>query len=98
MGLLATQCEQRGLKTSLKGFFVSAGTVTLKVLLIVSVAGILGIETTSFIAILGAADLAIGLAFQNTLGNFSGSVLILVFKPYKTGDLVELGGYLGVVK
>jgi small conductance mechanosensitive channel len=56
------------------------------------------VETTSFIAILGAAGLAIGLAFQNSLGNFAGSFLILAFKPFKTGDLVELDGRLGVVK
>jgi small conductance mechanosensitive channel len=57
-----------------------------------------GVETTSFIAVLGAAGLAVGLAFQGALGNFAGGVLILVFKPYQIGDLIESQGQLGVVK
>jgi len=71
---------------------------TLKVLLFVSVASMLGIATTSFIAILGAAGLAIGLALQGSLANFAGGVLILIFKPYKNGDLIEVNGHIGTVK
>ncbi len=97
MGLFEAGCKKKGLEPSLQGFLVSVGTVLLKLLLLISVAGIIGVETTSFIAILGAAGLAIGLAFQNTLGNFAASVLILTFKPFKTGDLVELSGHLGTV-
>jgi small conductance mechanosensitive channel len=96
--LLSAQCKKMDMEPSLLGFITSVGTVSLKVLLVISVIGILGVETTSFIAILGAAGLAIGLAFQNSLGNFAGSFLILAFKPFKTGDLVELDGRLGVVK
>ncbi|MEJ2691334.1 MAG: mechanosensitive ion channel, partial [Deltaproteobacteria bacterium] len=70
----------------------------LKVLLFISVASMLGIATTSFIAVLGAAGLAIGLALQGSLANFAGGVLILIFKPYKVGDLIEGQGHLGVVK
>jgi small conductance mechanosensitive channel len=70
----------------------------LKVLLFISVASMVGIATTSFIAVLGAAGLAIGLALQGSLGNFAGGVLILIFKPYLVGDLVETQGHLGVVK
>lgn len=70
----------------------------LKVLLFISVASMVGIATTSFIAVLGAAGLAIGLALQGSLGNFAGGVLILIFKPYNVGDLIEAQGHLGVVK
>jgi len=71
---------------------------TLKVLLFISVASMVGIATTSFVAVLGAAGLAIGLALQGSLANFAGGVLILIFKPYKVGDLIEGQGHLGVVK
>ncbi len=97
MSLFEASCKKKDLEPSLQGFIISLGTVSLKIMLIISVVGILGVETTSFIAVLGAASLAIGLAFQNTLGNFAASFLILTFKPFKTGDLVELGGHLGVV-
>jgi len=70
----------------------------LKVLLFISAASMVGIATTSFIAVLGAAGLAIGLALQGSLANFAGGVLILIFKPYNVGDLVESQGHLGVVK
>jgi len=73
------------------------GTI-LKILLFISVASMVGIETTSFIAIFGAAGLAVGLALQGSLSNFAGGVLILLFKPYKVGDFVEVQGYAGVVK
>lgn len=83
---------------SLRTFLRSIITVILKVLLLISVAGMIGIQTTSFIAIIGAAGLAVGLALQGTLGNFAGGVLILMFKPYKIGDVVEALGKTGVVK
>jgi len=69
----------------------------LKILLFISVASMIGIATTSFIAVLGAAGLAIGLALQGSLANFAGGVLIMVFKPYKVGDLIEAQGHIGVV-
>lgn len=79
-------------------FLASLVNWTLKALLLISVASMVGIATTSFIAVLGAAGLAIGLALQGTLGNFAGGVMILLFKPYKLGDLIEAQGYLGVVE
>ena len=88
----------RNVNVSLIGFVSSLTSIGLKALLLVSVAGMIGIETTSFIAILGAAGLAIGLALQGTLGNFAGGVMVLIFKPYKVGDLIEAQGHLGVVK
>ncbi len=71
---------------------------TLKVLLFISIASMLGVATTSFIAVLGAAGLAVGLALQGSLSNFAGGVLVLIFKPYKVGDLIEAQGYIGSVK
>ncbi len=83
---------------SLRSFLKSMITIVLKVLLLISVAGMIGIQTTSFIAIIGAAGLAVGLALQGTLANFAGGVLILMFKPYKVGDVIESLGKTGAVK
>ncbi|QBG37342.1 mechanosensitive ion channel family protein [Litorilituus sediminis] len=79
-------------------FMASLVSWTLKVLLFISVASMIGVATTSFIAVLGAAGLAIGLALQGSLANFAGGVLVMIFKPYKVGDLIETQGHLGVVK
>ncbi|GBO88923.1 mechanosensitive ion channel family protein [Marinobacter salsuginis] len=70
----------------------------LKILLLISVASMVGIATTSFIAIIGAAGLAVGLALQGSLANFAGGVLILIFKPFKVGDVIDAQGYLGSVR
>tara|TARA_B110000902_G_scaffold81068_1_gene96228 strand:- start:474 stop:1319 length:846 start_codon:yes stop_codon:yes gene_type:complete len=83
---------------SLVPFLCSMTNATLKVLLFVSVASMVGIETTSFVAVLGAASLAVGFALQGSLANFAGGVLILLFKPFKVGDLIESDGVLGVVQ
>lgn len=96
--IFAKGMEKRKLDASLQPFLISLVSVGLNVLLLVTVAGMLGIETTSFVAILGAAGLAVGLALQGSLANFAGGVLILVFKPFKVGDLVESGGQFGEVK
>lgn len=83
---------------TLAKFLGSLTSIILKALLLISVAGMVGVETTSFIAVLGAAGLAIGLALQGSLGNFAGGVLILLFRPYKVGDVVEAQGITGTVK
>ena len=83
---------------SLQKFLLNLIGWILKIILIVSILGTLGIETTSFAAILAAAGLAIGLALQGSLGNFAGGVLLMIFKPIKIGDLIEAQGELGVVK
>jgi small conductance mechanosensitive channel len=70
----------------------------LKVLLFISAASMIGIETTSFVAILGAAGLAVGLALQGALANFAGGVLLIIFKPYKVGDVIKAQGEAGEVK
>ena len=94
----AATFSMKKLDESLRSFLISIITVVLKVLLLISVAGMVGIQTTSFIAIIGAAGLAVGLALQGTLGNFAGGVLILMFKPYKVGDVIESLGKTGMVR
>lgn len=89
---------KRDLDESLKNFLASLVGWILKILLFMAVLEMIGVKTTSFIAILGAAGLAIGLALQGTLANFAGGVLIMLFKPYKIGDLVESQGVTGTVK
>ncbi|SHJ26646.1 small conductance mechanosensitive channel [Hymenobacter daecheongensis DSM 21074] len=86
------------LDVSLRSFLTSLVNIVLKVLLLISVAGMVGFETTSFVAILGAAGLAVGLALQGTLANFAGGVLILIFKPYVVGDIIESQGKTGEVR
>ena len=98
VGLTEKLMVNRNLDPSLVPFLKSMLNILLKAMLIISVAGMIGIETTSFVAIIGAAGLAVGLALQGTLQNFAGGVLILIFKPYKVGDLVQAQGHLGVVK
>lgn len=83
---------------TLAKFLANIFEVVLKVLLVISVASMVGIETTSFVAILGAAGLAVGLALQGSLSNFAGGVMILIFRPFKVGDYVEAQGLEGIVK
>ena len=83
---------------SLIPFLKSLTNIILKILVVISVMGMIGIEMTSFIAILGAAGLALGLALSGTLQNFAGGVIILIFKPFKIGDFIEAQGYSGIVK
>lgn len=92
-GLLAL----RNADLALQGFISNLANIILKILLIVSVASMIGIETTSFIAAIGAAGLAIGLALQGSLANFAGGVLILLFRPFRIGDWIEAQGVAGTV-
>lgn len=89
--------EKRNVDASLRPFFASLTSVGLKTLLIISVIDMVGIATTSFIAVLGAAGLAVGMALSGTLQNFAGGVVVLVLKPYKVGDFIEAQGYSGTV-
>lgn len=95
--LFGRMMDKRKVDESLKPFVKSLVSVLLKVLLLITVAGMVGIEMTSFIAIIGAAGLAIGLALQGSLANFAGGVLILLFKPFKVGDFIEAQGMSGKV-
>ncbi len=83
---------------SLQKFLMNLASWALKVLLIIIVISTLGVDVTTFAAVIAAAGLAIGLALQGSLANFAGGVLIMIFKPYKIGDLIEAQGVLGVVK
>ncbi|MCL4145133.1 UNVERIFIED_CONTAM: hypothetical protein GTU68_062177 [Idotea baltica] len=95
--LITKGLQARDVDVSLQKFLSSLLGMLMKVALLIAVAGQLGIATTSFVAILGAAGLAVGLALQGSLGNFAGGVLIMLFKPIKVGDLIEAQGFTGVV-
>lgn len=88
----------KGFDRSLTSFLLSFIRITLLFLLIITVIGVLGIETSSFIAIFASAGVAIGMALSGTLQNFAGGVLILLLKPYKVGDYIEFGELKGTVK
>ncbi len=98
MGLLKKGMMKKDYDESLQKFLLSLASWALRIFLIVMVISKLGVETTSFAAILAAAGLAIGLALQGSLSNFAGGVLLIIFKPYKINDLIEAQGTLGVVK
>ncbi len=89
---------KRGYDESLQKFLLNLLGWVLKILLIITILSQLGIQTTSFAAILAAAGLAVGLALQGSLSNFAGGVLIMIFKPIKIGDLIEAQGEIGAVK
>ena len=98
VGLVRKSLEAANFSADLRPFILSILDVGLKVLLIFSVAGIVGIETASFVAVLAAAGFAVGLALQGSLGNFAAGVIILVFRPYKVGDWVEVHEKFGKVE
>ena len=83
---------------ALESFIVSLVSVGLRIILLISVAGMLGFETTTLITMLGAMAFAIGMALQGSLSNFAGGILILIFKPFRAGDFIETQGYTGTVK
>lgn len=89
---------RRNVEQSLTTFVLSLVNILLYFILIVTVIGILGINTSSFIALFASAGVAIGMALSGTLQNFAGGVLILLLKPYKVGDFIEAQGYSGTVR
>lgn len=98
VGVLRKVMAKGSYDESLQKFLMNLVSWALKIFLIITVIGTLGVETTSLAAVIAAAGLAIGLALQGSLGNFAGGVLIMIFKPYKIGDLIEAQGVLGAVK
>lgn len=90
--------EKREIEVSLRSFLTSVVGIGLKVLLLLSVASMFGIEVTSFVAIFSALAFAVGLALQGNLANFASGVLILVFKFYKVGDFIKAQGHAGTVR
>lgn len=89
---------KKNIDETLRPFIASLALWVLRAALLISVAAIMGVETTSFVAILGAVGFAVGMALQGSLGNIAGGVLLLIFRPFKVGDLIESQGHLGVVK
>ncbi|MBU1370571.1 MAG: mechanosensitive ion channel [Bacteroidetes bacterium] len=90
--------EKREVDPSLRGFLGTFLSIVLKILVIISVLGMVGIQMTSFIAILGAASLAVGLSLQGSLQNFAGGIIILILKPFRVGDFIDAQGHLGTVE
>lgn len=88
---------KREMEATLRSFLKALFSATLKILLVISVMSMVGIAMTSFIAILAAAGLAVGMALSGTLQNFAGGVMILIFKPFKAGDFIDALGYTGTV-
>ncbi|MBK1441458.1 mechanosensitive ion channel [Parapedobacter sp. ISTM3] len=87
--IMRRRFERRNVDLSLRDFVASIVKIALYIMLILSVASMIGIQTTSFIAVLGAASLSIGLALQGSLSNFAGGMLILLFRPFRVGDYVS---------
>jgi len=97
-GLVMTILIRRKVDRTVISFVSSLVRIALYFLLIITVIGIIGIQTSSFIALFASAGVAIGMALSGTLQNFAGGVLILFIKPYKVGDYIEAGGFSGTVK
>ena len=95
--LLTDMMTKRNMDSSVRPFLVSIVEVGLKVMLLLTVAGMFGVQTTSFIAIFAALSFAIGTALSGSLAHFASGVLVLIFKPYKVGDLVTVAGQTGTV-
>ena len=90
--------QLRHVDRSLAGFLESIVSIGLKALVIITVATMIGVQTTSFIALLGAVGLAVGLSLQGSLSNLAGGVLIILFKPFSVGDVIEAQGHKGTVR
>lgn len=97
LNLLGLAMTKKKVEITLHQFILNFVNMTLKIILIIIFASMVGVETASLIAMLGAAGLAIGLALQGSLANFAGGMLILFFKPFKVGDVIEAQGYVGAV-
>ncbi|GAB5410125.1 MAG: mechanosensitive ion channel [Balneolaceae bacterium] len=96
-GIFRKALTKSNVDDSLQGFLVSLVSMLLKVMVYITALGMLGVQMTSFIAILGAAGLAVGMALSGTLQNFAGGVMILLFKPFQVGDFINAQGHSGVV-
>jgi small conductance mechanosensitive channel len=98
INLIAKGFEKSTIDKTLQPFLITLIGFIMKAALFIAVASTIGMEVTSFVALLGAASLAIGMAFQGALGNLASGVMLLVFRPFKVGDLIEVDGKLGFVK
>ncbi|HZK07227.1 MAG TPA: mechanosensitive ion channel domain-containing protein [Bacteroidales bacterium] len=98
MRMLRKTMERRDVDVTLRQFLLSVLGVVLKIMLVITVITMVGIEMTSFVAILAAAGLAVGMALSGTLQNFAGGVIIVLFKPFKVGDFITAQGFTGTVR
>lgn len=97
-GLVERGLKRAGTDATLVGFFRNIAYFGLLIMVVIAAVGQLGVQTTSFIAILGAAGLAIGLALQGSLANFAAGVLMIIFRPFKSGDFIDAAGTAGTVE
>lgn len=98
VSMIKKMLNRSKVEPSLQSFLSSLFSILFKVMVYITALGVAGVEMTSFVAILGAAGLAVGLALSGTLQNFAGGVMILLFKTFKVGDFIEAQGYSGTVK
>lgn len=98
INLMDRAMDRYNVELTLQRFLLSFCGIFLKCILVIIFASMIGVETASLIAVLGAAGLAVGLALQGSLSNFAGGVIILFFKPFKAHDVIEAQGYVGVVQ
>ena len=97
-GMLRKGFVKSGMDETLAGFPCKIAKILMTLVVVMAALGKLGINTTFFVAILGAAGLAVGLALQGSLANFESGVMIIFFRPYKVGDFIEAGGTKGIVE
>lgn len=97
MKAIGRNMEKRDIDATLRQFLGSFLSMVLKILLVITVISMVGVEMTSFVAILAAAGFAIGMAMSGTLQNFAGGVMLVIFKPFKVGDFIDAQGYTGTV-
>ena len=98
MRLVRTIMEKRQIEASVKTFLLSFINITLTILVLIAVVSRLGVETTSFAALLASAGVAVGMALSGNLNNFAGGLIVLLLKPFKVGDFIEAQGQTGTVK
>jgi len=89
---LRRSLEKSGIDLTLRNFLISIASIMLKIMMFFSIASMVGINTTSFVAIIGALMVGIGMALNGTIGHFASGVMLMIFKPFKVGDLVNIGG------
>ena len=98
MNAVVKTMEKKNVEASVRAFLKSLLSMLLKILVVIAAISMLGVEMTSFVAILAAAGFAIGMALSGTLQNFAGGVMLIIFKPFKVGDFIDAQGFTGTVK